>query len=288
MEERKRRVTRKYLRERTNIVQGDAEVPFEDTADESVIDSERFVQPEVDFQRQEPPPPPAPPRPLPVEGNEDWLLTVDPMTDDPYADPFSKAAPEDSSRKKEDWLTWGMEPNPSSFGGVQRDSWYDRRSQEAEHPQSYDLRRESLLKSRDPRSFSSEGKQPGFQQQESIMGGYPELFGRQQKGQSGHTGTGLDLLYDKGFNPTLDQSRSAQPGDRPFGSRSQMKPHGYTPYKSPYQTQREQQQRGSYRPPEQEYKRQDSFQKWKDKNQSRFDPSRDDAYIDELMPNTGN
>jgi hypothetical protein len=299
MEERKQRIMRKYLRERTNIVQGDAEVPFDAPGDESVADSERFKEPQVDLrQRQESemqmPPPPIPQRPRPPVEDRDWLLATDPLLDDPYADPFSRA--EDSSEKKKDWSTREPELESPPFGGVQDDSLYDRWSQGSEQIQSRDPRR-GELNTRDPRSFSSQGNQPGFRQQESITGGSPGIFGRQQKDPSGYAAGELDLSRDKTFNSTLNQSRLKSPFPRdsaPSSGQSlgsgptQMKSQGYIPYKSPYRTQgNHQQQWGSRDQPEQEYKRQDSFQKWKDKNPPHFDPMRDDAYIDELMPKGG-
>lgn len=291
MEERKQRIMRKYLRERTHLAQSDVMVPVDAPEDEAVVDSERFKQPQVDLQRQEPGapmPPPTPRRPRPPAEDRNWLLAVDPLLEDPYADPFSPTDPAETPKKQEDWTTWGAERDSPSFGGVQRDSWYDRRSQgtAAEQTQRYD-----------PRAFSSEGNQPGFQQQEPVTGGFPGVFGRQQTGSSAYTSGALDLSRDKIFNSTLNQGRlkspfprdSAQSEDRSFGSGSRMKSQGYIPYKSPYQTQREQQQQqwGGRNQPGQEYKKQDSFQKWKDKNPTPFDPTRDDAYIDEPMPKSG-
>ena len=54
MEERKRRITRKYLRERTNVTQSDSMVPVDRPNEEQIADSKRFQEPKVAFERQEP------------------------------------------------------------------------------------------------------------------------------------------------------------------------------------------------------------------------------------------
>ena len=61
---------------------------------------------------------------------------------------------------------------------------------------------------------------------------------------------------------------------------------GYTPYRSPYETRQEQRQQPqepeSMQPQEPGFSRQTPYQKWKDDNQG-WDPTADDAYLNELM-----
>ena len=77
MEERKRRITRKYLRERMDITYSDEVVPGADVESDDVLASEKFKETEVDLQRQEPgavlPPPMR--QPAPRTENRNWLLS---------------------------------------------------------------------------------------------------------------------------------------------------------------------------------------------------------------------
>jgi hypothetical protein len=287
MEERKQRIMRKYLRERTTITQGGAMVPQEYAEDEMLAASDKFKQAEVDLQRQEPgvaPPPPPPRRPPPRTEDRNWLLAEDPELEDPYADPFAFNTEKDESGKKADWTTWETERESSTYRGIQRETRFGGRrgAPAVEQPASiYESMRQGFSGMRDPRAAADEGMQQGFTQPGS---------------RSPYTAGGLDLSQDKTYNSTFNQSRLQSPfprageerEERSFGSGAQQRRDGYTPYKSPYQTQRDQrsQQWGGYREPQQEFRKQDPFQTWKDKNPTRFDPTRDDAFIDEVMPKT--
>ncbi|MCF7817497.1 MAG: hypothetical protein K9M54_06425 [Kiritimatiellales bacterium] len=285
-EERKQRITRKYLREHTTIQQSDAMVPEESPEDLQITDSERFKQPEIDIQRQEPgtmmPPPPQPRRPLPSAEDRNWLLAKDPELTDPYADPFSlQDSTATEPKKSTDWTTWetGRETEP------QTESRFDRRNYNADNQQpsgTYDSRRQGLLNPRAPIPFSSDGTQ-----QDS-----PFTKSSGMSTRSPYTANGLDLSRDKTLTPLINQGRLQTPfprdtgssSDRSFGSDSQQR-NGSIPYISPIQTQRnQQQQQGTYGTPQQEYQKPDPFKKWKEQNPTKFDPMRDDAFIDELMP----
>ena len=300
MEERKRRITRKYLRERMDITYSDEVVPGASAEDEDVLASEKFKEPQVDLERQEPGaviPPPVRPPPVPPVENQNWLLSEEPEADDPYADPF---APDDpyavddpfapkgfkDEPKKTDWTVWGTEKRGSSPTGSQRESRFNWRNQDSsseQQPGRYDSTRQGIFDPHDPRASSVEGVRPGFPQQETQTFGSPP---------------GQDPSRGKTFDPTFNQERrqssfpraAGSATDRSYGSGSQRQPHtgGYVPYKSPYQTQREQRQQqwGSYSEPKQEYRRPDTFQQWKKKNQSRFDPTSEDAFVEEMMPKT--
>ena len=289
MEERKRRITRKYLRERMDITYSEEVVPGASAEDEDVLASEKFKEAQVDLERQEPGaamPPPVRPPPAPLVESQHWLLSEESETDDPYADPF---APKESKEeaKKTDWTDWGTEERSlSPYTGTRRESRFNWRDQGSSHEQqsgSYDSTRQERFGPHNPRASSVEGVQPGFPQQEPRGFGSP--FGR-------------DPSRGKPFGSTYDRERRQSPfpraagpaTDRSYGSGPQRQPRtgGYSPYKSPYQMQREQrrQQWGGYSEPKQEYRRQDTFQQWKEKNPPRFDPTSDDAFIKKMMPGT--
>ena len=281
-EERKQRITRKYLREHTNILQSDSMVPEEETPEDlEVTDSERFKQSEVDIPRQQPgtmPAPPRPaPRPIPRAADRNWLLAADPELADPNADPFSLGNSATTPKTSTDWTAWGTEREAAP----ETESRFDRRNYNADAQQpveSYDSRRQGLFNPRAPIPFSSTGTQQDspFTKSSgtSIRTPYP----------SG----GLDFSRDN----TIDQGRLKSPftrntessTDRSFGSDSSQR-NGRIPYINPFQAQRNQRQQGSFGGSSQEYQKPDPFKKWKEQNPTKFDPTREDAFIDELMPN---
>jgi hypothetical protein len=284
MEERKKRITRKYMRTRATLLQSDSEVPSDEIEDENVVDSERFLEPQVDFQRQEagaPMPMPPPRRPVPKKKNKNWLLAEDPMMEDPYADPFAPKEPEEKT-KAQDWSNWGRQEveETSPYDRTPHDSWFQSRNADPSVQQNsgqYDQAGQNPFSSQNSQSF------PGS----SLQQGRPSADGR-----SPFSTGNLDLSRDKIFSPGSEQSRLSSPFpqkestvDRSFGSDSSLKKGGYTPYKSPYETRREQQKQpwGGVRAPQQDYQKPDAFKQWKSKN-STFDPTSDDAFIDEVMP----
>ena len=235
-----------------------------------------------------PPPLPPPPRhPRPTAGNRNWVLAGDPMQDD--------ADSEKTPKKQKDWSIWGMDREQSPYGGTQPDSFYSSRNQEAPFASSsrYGSRQEGASNSRGYSPFSFGKDSSGLQRKESISGGgYSGLFGRKQDEPSGSGLGTLDLSRDRIYNPTLNQGHLKSPfqrestpsADRSFGSGS--KGQGYTPYKSPYETQRRQQQQpwGGQTQQGSEYKKVDPYQEWKKRNPVRYDPTGDDAFINEVMP----
>lgn len=285
MEERRQRIMRRYLRERSNIVQSDLEVPVPRSEDEILADSEKYKESQVNLQRQEggsPMPPPPPPRrpPPPVE-NRNWLLAVDPLV----ADPFAPADAEEDSKKKTDWTAWGNEKEPSPYGTAKYESWFSRKSKEAsvEGVDRYGSRQQGSPASYNP--FSSGGYSFGRQQKETVPGGYSSLFGPKQEGSSGFGG--LDLSRERESNPNQNPLQSPflrVPTPSASGSGSESKGQGYIPYKT-YETRRQQQQQqqqwGGQK--QQEFKRVDPYQKWK-KSTPVYDPTGNDAFINEHMP----
>lgn len=292
MEERKRRITRKYLRERMDITYSDEVVPGAQVEADDVFASEKFKEPEVDLERQEPgtmlPPPMR--QQAPRKENRNWLLSEPEEPNDPYADPFARKDSKDETGKS-DWMTtWGIERESSPYTDTQREgryNWRENDSFSGEQSGSYDSTRQEG--SFGTRTSFGEGSQSGFPQQWGQPSGSPD-------GQDFSRGNPFNSI----FNPNRAQStvppKTETPGDPSFGSDWQSRTGGYTPYKSPYQTQREQQQeqRGGYTPykspyqtqreqqqerwggysePKQEYQRQDPYQQWKKKNPAQFDPN---------------
>jgi hypothetical protein len=171
-------------------------------------------------------------------------------------------------------MAWSTERKTTPYGGSETESRFDRRNYDSGSQQPagvYDPKREGFFNPRAPRTFSPDGTQ-------------------QDLGVS----SGLDLSRDKTVNSALNQVRLQSPfprdaesaNDRSAGSGSQPRTGGVVPYRSPYQTPRNQQQQGAYVAPQPEFQKQDPYQKWKEKNPTRFDPTGDDAFIDELMPKT--
>ena len=77
MEERKKRITRKYMRDRANISQSDMLVPEDFLENERVLDSEKYKHVKAGYERHETsedtPPPPAR-RPARKRKNNNWLV----------------------------------------------------------------------------------------------------------------------------------------------------------------------------------------------------------------------
>ncbi len=289
MAERKARITRKYLQKRVEITQSEMVVP--DAAvenEEDVLASEKFKDAQVDLQRQEPGtrmPPPSAPRPRPrAAANRNWLLADAPEEEeDADTNPFSLKSTKAKPAKQTDWSAWGTERDSSSpYTVTENESRFNWRN-------SGTSRQGGLFGSQET---STEGLQPGFQSQQYPGLEGSSLFGRQQQeARNPYPTGGLDLSRDKTVDPTLNQNPFLRTPARSAGQSSNADPRkqqGYIPYKSPYQTQRNQQQQqwGGTTEPRQEYRKQDPFLKWKEQNPHRNDPMRDDAFITEMMPKT--
>ncbi len=273
MAERKVRITRKYLQKRMDVTRGDMVVPDTEVESEEVLSSEKYKDPQVALQRQEPGarmPAPSPQRPRPSAASRNWLLADETEAEDPYADPFAPKEAQEEVQKKAGWTAWGTErENPLKWN-------------------SYDSNRKGgLFGSKDT---SSGGIQSAFQSRYSTRDG-KSLYGQQRENQTPYSTGGLDFSKNKSSDSTLFQNpflRETTPStDQSFGFEPQKKP-GYTPYKSPFQTQLNQRkdQWKSHTEPEQKYQKPNPFKKWKEQTPQQFDPMRDDAFIDELMPKT--
>ena len=307
LEERKKRITRKYLRERAEMTYSEMYVPEAAVEAEELLDSEKFKQPQVDFQRQEGnsimPRPPAR-RPAPRVENSNWLLSEEPKQNDPYAnpfsDPFARKDSTDKTNTKPDWASWGNERDLTPYEKTQRGSNdpYGRYGATPANlqPEGYGSTQQGFFNSQDPRSRSAGTQSSGFQQGDSVWRSR-SLFGQQQQeGVNPNSMDALDLSRDRTFNSTQAENRLSSPfsretqsqsGTSAFGSRTQSGSGRYTPYKSSFQTdyeQRQQQQSGYGEAVQPQYQKQNTFQQWKERNPVRYDPTADDAYIQEMMP----
>lgn len=283
MEERKRRITRKYLRERMLITYSDTVVPdARVTEDEGVLVSEKFRQSQEDLAGQEPgvAKPPPKKRPAPRPKNRNWLLSESPELDDPYADPFVLEKSKDESEKPGDWTIWGKESDPSLQMGTERKSRFNFRGSGSSFEQQFGTSRGAFNSSAPMASVLNDNR-PVPQQQ---GGGMPGL------------NSALDLSQEKAAGSALNPIRLQTPffrqtpstSSRAFGSEEKQHTGGYSPYKRSYQKQDDQrmEQRGFYGDPKQEYRKPDTFQQWKNQNPTQVDPMRDDAFINEMMPKT--
>ena len=282
MEERKRRITRKYLQERADITYSDTVVPDAVVEAEEVLASEKYKDVQIDLKRQEPgarmPPSAPPPRSRLRAANPNWLLADETEAEDPYANPFALKETKEKPREKTGWTAWGTERDSSTYTAAERESQFNWRSR--------DTKRSGLFGSQDA---SAKDARP----QGSTLNGRG-LFGRKPATtRSPYSTGGLDLSRDKTFAPTTSQSalqssflRTPAQSTGQSGSKKQQ---GYIPYKGTYPTQRDpwkERQDGYAKPAGQEPRKKDAFQKWKERDPQQIDPMRDDAFITEMMPKT--
>jgi hypothetical protein len=267
MEERKVRLTRKYLHERQEIVQS-AVVLFDDKENEQVLDSEKFQQGQKDFSQQQGS---SLGRPVVVQASSarssqqgSWLLSEDDALTDPYADPFADPFSMDdetgqSSDERES--RWGQ--------------WQRQQEQMAARPQatadaagsSYSGRGEYSAVYGDAGQQDRSSRYTTYGQQQGTSYGGGASYGQQQSGYS---------LYGTTRSGSSSSSSSMlrYPGSstQDSGTSSSSSTRSYTPYTSSYQSQQVQpsaQQQSSQQ--QQEFIRTSPFQKWKSNQQSRDD-----------------
>lgn len=280
LEERKQRIVRKYLRENLVITQSDMVVPSDLPEDERITDSEKFMDVEVGLDKHDASAAPfiPPPRPRPVpRADSNWLLDTDETADasDPYADPYASSL---QNSGEDLWSTWD---NPS----VQLES--PTRQDRSYNPYARTDSNQGMQDGRSQQNYSSYG-----QQQDSGYGsaysGRTDLFGQpRQTDRSVYSSSGFNLQGNSPRTYGSDPSEGLLSSPYPqldSSSPEEQKP-GYQPYKSPYVQQHEQRSRQWGSPvqqPKQEYKRQDSYQQFKERNKT-WNPTQDDAYTSELM-----
>lgn len=302
MEERKRRIMRKYLRERTDITYSDEVVPLagSEDDDDALLDSEKFKAPEVNLDREEPSRMPPPVwRPAPRTESRNWLLSEDEEQNNPFADPF---APKESDEPQENnGSFWESEPDSFFYDGTQRGGRYGEGEYDpysGEQSKSYYLFRQGGMFAPGT-SFGSDAQSDFQPQRGRPASPWENMYAPDEKS--------LNPAFNSGWTENPYQRTIEAPNVRVFRAEDQADFGGYTPYKSPYQLQREQQQeqrggytpykspyqlqreqrqeqRRGYTPPKQEYQRQDPLQQWKKRNATQFDPTGNDAFIQETMP----
>ncbi len=294
MEERKKRVTRKYLRERSQITLSDLVVPSDlPEEDEDVADSEKFKDIENTLQAEDgvrmPAPPPPRPMPRPTESN--WLLEDSAGAENPYGEPYDPYAAIDPSvdanadfGAARDGNSWDRRSAPVADGSTRRYEGYQNPSGGYTDPRSRGFGAETRTESRYGSSSSR---------------GETDMFGRQRQSdpvESGGVGaSGQPRAYGatpaEGLLVSPFSQRGAAGSDRStpgFEDSRQQRPQGYQPYESPYDQQREQRQQqwsDAFRNRERDtpYQKPNNYKDWKDRNPG-WDPTKDDAYLDEMMP----
>lgn len=285
LDERKKRITRKYLRERVNVTQSDMYVPSDlPPEDERVLESEQFKQTEDALTREQPATPMPPPpqrRPMPQQQESNWLLEgLDDKERDPYADPFALDKPKGAEAD-----TWTpMESNGDSrYGADRQRNPYERydpyasRNRYGESPSGTDAARQSPY-----------ANQYGTQ-------GNPVQTDRYGRSTDQSQPPGRTLYTPRSYGSSPDSGLLGSPFpqlETPSGTDAYRRPGtpretpGYKPYTSPYQTRQQQRSQqspyGTQRQQRQEYIKPDAFKQWKQRNKT-WDPTQDDAYTDDLM-----
>lgn len=290
LEERKKRIMRKYLRETGTITQSEFLVPSDlPEEDERVLASEERGEVTEQFQAHEGsamgalPPRRPPPQARATDSN--WLLQdMGEEEVEESTNPYGESASSDY------WSSWNEEAKPRERSAYETDRrsrfddrfsssrFEDQRATDGTTTSRFGTPRESSTYSGTTTYGDSNrgGRSPYGTSMGTELGGSRSVYGaRPENGL-------LNTPYPG--SSTRDRSTETQRGSA-FGENQ-----GYQPYKSPYETQREQRAQGwnnSLRSgeTEAEFERPNNYQQWKDRNRSNtWDPTSDDAYSNELMP----
>lgn len=282
MAERKQRIMRKYLRERQDIAQSDLVVPNASVEDARITESEKFIEPQVAFQRQEGGvAPPRAARPAPVQAERSWWLDTAEIDEDPFS-----SGSDTANQSTEPWSPWSSREDSSASGsssesqGIWRqgDSFLGGRS-------GYDVLTEG-----DNGSTATSLTYGGYTSRWSTATeGMDRMSGRYGRQQTENRATsrrwGLNPVNSYGSSPSsgLLYSPFPTPNTTRSGNTQNQVP-GYTPYTSPFQSERDEQgrNRSNLQPQQPEYSRPQPYEKWKDNNKT-WDPTEDDSYLDALM-----
>ena len=316
MAERKQRIMRKYMRERQDIAQSDLGVPeTPQEEDARVVASEQFKELlSPDFQRQESGVAPLPAvRPMPVQQPErNWWLETAERVENPGANPFSSKT-DGEKGSAGSWSPWDRRDDSSAYGGAfgqQRDERDDTYSSSRDRSsiyggpasQQWDGRRGDTYPSGQSAYDGQRNSGNGSSAWGMSYDGYTSRrapTSRENDRTSGFYGSqqtdtrGMDGGW--GYNSVGGYGSSTSSGllQSPFASSfdaqnpgSQNQTPAYTPYRSPYEVQGEEQRRygDSLQPQQPQYSRPNSYQKWKDTNKA-WDPTADNSYLNELMQN---
>ena len=291
LEERKQRVVRKYLRERMTLEQSTMVVPSDLPQDERITDSEKFKGVEVDLQRQGTSPAPIVQRPQqqqPAQRRTDrnWLMGDVEEATDAYGNPVDPYTAATMDSGDDLWSAWDGTAEKKTATELDRQ---DRRS--------YDPSRSSPYSRQNAERNTTEGRNAqntlyGNQQNSRFerpdTSSRTDLFGR--KTSEYNSGMNLQDRRTKTYGSDPEQGMLSSPYpqlnplDRERTTTEQERRQNYKPYQSPYDKQREQRSQKNNTQPQkkQEFKRPDSYQQWKERNKT-YDPTSDDAYINEMM-----
>lgn len=297
MVERRQRIMRRYLRERSNIAQSELEVPVPRTDEERLADKEQYKTSQIDLQRQEGgpsmPPPPPPRRAPPLTQNRNWLLAADPLVTDPFA---PAADTPEALNKKADWMEWGKEKE-SPYGGAKYESWFSRKKKEEPTVDGnrYGASQEAIDPSRGGYNPFSYGENSFGRQQPGTVpaGGGSSPFGRKQESSLSSWGLSQEQGNDSSQKQGIFQSPfmyRSTPFSSGFSGSDSKRQQGYVPYKSLYETrlqqQKQQQQQWDSKSQQgQGFQKINPYQEWK-KRTPVYDPTGNKAFINEHMPKT--
>jgi hypothetical protein len=126
--------------------------------------------------------------------------------------------------------------------------------------------------------FRRNSYNPSFNQNEQRYT-YPAQSGTRTEMFPGSRRQRTDNPYYRYPYPARQQQQEQQ---EQRTQRSAGVPYG-NPYQEIYRQRRDQQEQSD---PYEDYRRQDSFRQWKQNQPKPFDPTGDDAYLEEIMPGT--
>ncbi len=271
MAERKQRIMRKYLRERQTVVQTGL-IPETTGENEQVLESEKYQQQaKMDISRNERTSPPLRPvvRPIPVQARrQNWMLEDENKDFDPNADPFALDAGDGVQEEKKNWWTQWQE----------RQEMYGSDRQSANASENYGDRRDNAYTRR-----SIDGYR-GSEYQRSSRNDYGSTF-TTRNGSNPSTSSTLGPYSTSSYGTSPSSGMlTLPPPSRSTETGSQTTDDGYTPYKSPFLQDQQDRRSMQATPPtqQQEFTRPSPYKQWKDNNKA-WDPTADDAYVDELM-----
>ncbi len=285
LEARKQRIMRKYLRESSAITQSDLAVPSDELEEEQVAESEKFQEPDMEFERHKGPVarPIIPPRQAMVQQErENWLLSD--IEDE--EDPFGEQKAKDS--KNDYWSMLGQREDSSIYGSERRERRYgdDRPDASSRSRRSrFDVQDEGASSARSVFGFSREEQ---FKQEGYGSAGQEDIFGRtiQNTGVADPVQLQPRRTYgaspDSGMLLNIPSSQArASEADR---LKEDKKRQGYIPFKNLQQMESERSQRwGDPALPEQKtYTKPNLYQQYKERNKT-WEPTADDAYLDEMI-----
>lgn len=290
MAERKQRIMRTYLGERQEVIQSDMVLQSE-SEDEIVLESEKLKGPQVSFEREDSvamrPPPPSSVR-IDTDMERNWLLGAADEEEGGNGDPYNMDS-DFQTGYEDSWSQWGTDAEDSNYGESSTASRYDERSRgdpygyESDRTGYYDSQSQSEsdqgVIEYNPEGYRTYSSSP-LQGSEYSSG----IYGQRMYGVG--TESGSSVSGTRRYGPSAPSGLLQKPFTAPRSSSddpSKSQSPSLTPYKNPYQTmQNPRSQLPGNQNQQPEFKRTTPYQQWKGSNPS-WDPTKDDAYLDELM-----